>query len=249
MPKVQGYGKKRKFVRRRRFVARRRNSYGNKINAIGNQQNPMRSLSLRISSPNPFPESMRRQHTYCEMFTLTTGNLLFGTQQAFRLNSVYDMNYTGAGHQPYGHDQMAALYGKTRVLKCYVQLTFTTPGSASDVLCLMSCSPNTTSGLTGAQLYAPIETPGSTYGTLPSSGSRRCILSQTYDMEKIFGVSHETYMGGDVYTAVVGTSPSKEVILTTAVACYDGTNAVACTLQAVFIIDVLWYDRTTLGPS
>ena len=39
-------------------------------------------------------------------------------------NSIFDPDVSGGGHQPRGHDQMAAYYDKYRVLSCKVKITF-----------------------------------------------------------------------------------------------------------------------------
>lgn len=236
-----------KYARRRTF--KRRGGQRGIVDQTGSSQNPFVALKAPLSTNNPFPVVMLRKHKYAEYFNMSSGNFLLGTQQAFRLNSVYDVNYTGAGHQPYGHDQMALLYGKYRVLKTTVQLLFTTPGAANDMICAESVAPNTTSGLTGTQLWEPVERPGGSWGHLPTSGDRRCILKRTYNMHTICGVSKAAYLAEDRYAADVGSNPTQDILLTTAVGCFDGTNAVACVLQAVFEFEVLWYNRTTLGSS
>lgn len=46
------------------------------------------------------------------------------TKHSFLLNSLYDPDNTGGGHQPAFKDQWAALYGKYRVLGCSVTVIF-----------------------------------------------------------------------------------------------------------------------------
>ena len=102
---------------------------------------------------------------------------LLGTQQAYLMNSIYDTWAGTGGHQPYGHDTLATMYNRYKVLGCRVQLVFTTPGAANDMICVMAPSSNTSSGMTGLQLYAVQEWPQSVCGILPSSGERRCAAS------------------------------------------------------------------------
>ena len=181
MPRVSAYAQKRKFIKRRKFVARNRKPGATILpgvrNRAGVNNNPFVSLSNRVSLKNTFPPSMRRTVKYCQIDSLTSGLGLLGTQQAYLMNSIYDTWAGTGGHQPYGHDTLATMYNRYKVLGCRVQLVFTTPGAANDMICVMAPSSNTSSGMTGLQLYAVQEWPQSVCGILPSSGERRCAAS------------------------------------------------------------------------
>lgn len=186
---------------------------------------------------------------YCEIISLSTGLSALGTQQAYILNSIYDTNSSGSGHQPYGHDTLATIYNKYRVLKARVQLVFTTPGGGSDIVCVMAPSPNTSTGMTGLQLYQVQEWPQSVCGLLSSSGDRRCVLQATYEMADIAGVPKFVYAAGDEYEAVIGASPNKAMYLTFNAGCVDGTQSETCKVQIIIDFETLFFDRTTLQLS
>jgi len=61
--------------------------------------------------------------TYCETIGIANGT---GAPSiyAYRLNSIYDPNYTGTGHQPLGHDEWAQLYTKYEVLSSKIKTRF-----------------------------------------------------------------------------------------------------------------------------
>jgi len=85
---------------------------------------------LVIGKPNnfnTFPPTMFAQHKYVEDFNFFTDNLtgLMGTDYAFRLNSMYDPNFSGTGHQPQGYDQMASVYGRYTVYKVRLSIRIT----------------------------------------------------------------------------------------------------------------------------
>lgn len=42
----------------------------------------------------------------------------------FRMNSIFDPNETGVGHQPMYYDQLAALYGRYVVINSWIRVTF-----------------------------------------------------------------------------------------------------------------------------
>ena len=70
------------------------------------------------------------------------------------------------GHQPYGHDTIATMYNRYKVLGCRVQLVFTTPGGANDMICCMAPSSHVEWN-DGLQLYQVQEWPQSVCGILP----------------------------------------------------------------------------------
>lgn len=51
----------------------------------------------------------------------------------FRLNSTYDPDLTGTGHQPYARDTLATLYNRYRVISCGYRIT--TPTSSAIIQC------------------------------------------------------------------------------------------------------------------
>jgi len=74
---------------------------------------------------------MRRVHQrYAETVSVTSTVGVLGTYQ-FRANSPYDPNYSGAGHQPMGFDQMAALYNHYVVLKSKIRVNIVDAGSGT----------------------------------------------------------------------------------------------------------------------
>jgi hypothetical protein len=60
---------------------------------------------------------------YTELLTLSMATTV-GNQQTMRLNSIFDPNSAVGGHQPYGYDQLAALYNRYRVLRTRWRITF-----------------------------------------------------------------------------------------------------------------------------
>lgn len=60
---------------------------------------------------------------YAEQFALTS-SLGFVANYQFLLNSIYDPNYTGGGHQPLGHDQWAQFYKTYKVLGAKITARF-----------------------------------------------------------------------------------------------------------------------------
>ena len=82
---------------------------------------PARSL-------NPFPNNKLVRHKYCDTVTIPAGTGAgVPTIYQFRANSIYDPDYTGVGHQPLFHDEMAAQYKYYTVMSSRIKVTF--PGT------------------------------------------------------------------------------------------------------------------------
>ena len=69
----------------------------------------------------------------------STGSVAFNTH-TFRANSVFDPDWTGAGHQPTRFDQLAALYQRYEVLKSKIRVQFTT-GQLADTSTTVALGP------------------------------------------------------------------------------------------------------------
>lgn len=139
---------KRKYASRRRVV--RRAAYGRRpmsyrstgrsnysTIALRGQKNPFTRIGgSQIAFQSPIlgnstgvPQSLFTTHRYVENFSLYSDNTtgLTGAEIAFRLNSLYDPNFTTLGtlpsHQPRGFDQMSVLYATYVVYAVTVNVT------------------------------------------------------------------------------------------------------------------------------
>lgn len=218
-------------------------------NTTGASQSSAISFPRRYALADPFPSTMRRTFTYCQNYTLSSGTAVLGTQQVFRMNSLYDPDYTGAGHQPYGYDQVSGLYQNYRVDSCKFDIVFTTPGAANDMICVATVAPGTDASLTGATLFTVPEKPGGIWGILSSSGDRRCVLRGKFDNNVICGVPKAKYVAEDNFASPVSTNPSQNILLTTNVGCVDGTASVSCAVLIVITYTAVLYDRVTQSTS
>lgn len=69
------------------------------------------------------PDSTVAKLRYCDTLTLTSLVGALATQ-VYRMNSIFDPDSTGAGHQPLYHDAWAALYGRYVVTSSHLKCTF-----------------------------------------------------------------------------------------------------------------------------
>lgn len=80
---------------------------------------------------SPMPDRFNTSLIYSDTVELNPSN---GTlvHYDFRLNSLYDPDFSGAGHQPRGFDQMMAFYQKFRVYACKIDVCMLAPGPSDN---------------------------------------------------------------------------------------------------------------------
>jgi hypothetical protein len=197
---------------------------------------------------------MHLEFRYAETFQFTTGAAgVIGTEQVMRLNSLFDPNATGVGHQPYGYDQyLGSIYQKYRVLAAKFEILFTTPGAGQDVFCcaMLSGAGNILS-LTGMTIDRACEIPRVLHAHLSSAGNRRAVISsRTYiPLEAIFGIERGVLHDADDYTAINTASPANVATLAFSVGSYSGTAAEAVSAQIVITYRAIAYDRIGVTQS
>ncbi len=194
------------------------------------------------------------QLKYCEIYTLysdsVAGNIC-GTQQAVRLNSLYDPNLTGAGHQPYGFDQLTPLYKSYKVHTALVDILVTTPGGTHDMqCCALVQGPNGGETLTGMYGFVAEEHPNVETRHLSISGSRQARFRFRVPMAGIIGITKKQFDADiNFYASAVTTNPALAVTLCMGVNCPDNTTSQASTWRVcITYIGDMW-DRVGQASS
>jgi len=77
---------------------------------------------------DPFPRTMRAVLRYSETVNLDA-TALTPAHYVFRAGSIFDPNYTGVGHQPYGHDTYQSIYNHYRVVKSVCKISNASNGA------------------------------------------------------------------------------------------------------------------------
>lgn len=193
-----------------------------------------------LSNLNPIPARQIVKMKYSESFQTSTVGTANNYQ--WRLNSIYDVNNTSTGHQPYGHDQLQTLYNRYRVigvnyvLNCYNASTgfkfgcvpanefkiFTTTAELSE----------------NPRAQTRIQFPGSNVQTIKGYVS----------MPSVCGRNKQQYMADDRYQAVFGTSPQEVVALNClALDLAEAGITANWTITLEFIVEV--FDVVPLGQS
>jgi len=189
----------------------------------------------------PFASRYITKAKYSEAFTLSLSN---GFTQIMNLNSLFDPNRTGIGHQPYGYDQLAQLYNRYRVIACSYVINGL--GSSGDPIRLAAIPSNEpiASPFTISELC---ENPRCKWIVQYQGGATQYLKGKVY-IPSLFGRTKMQYMTDDRYQADVGSSPAELALLTISTSSLTDT---AVNTQIVVTMEYTceWFDPKPLDQS
>lgn len=238
------YARKRTVYRKKSSYRRNyRSNYRYKPKYRSNMSTVSRAILYPKGASDGLPATMSTKLAYEQTFSLNAASLADITY-GFRLNSLYDPDYSGTGVQPAGLDQWANFYARYSVTSAKITVTFmnydTQPKNCS-VCCTMD---PTTANLT----YLKMKT------TVPSKTTLIGPVSGGHDM-KILSI-YASYKGmtgqdpnSDENTQTFGTNPSRPVYFFLAVSSVDGTTAPYCYVKVHVDYYVTFSYKKILGDS
>lgn len=144
-----------------------------------------------------------------QTFSLTT---LVGSQQLYRMNSLFDPDKTGSGHQPYGYDQITPLYLRYRVLRFRYKITFAT--SSSDYFALViPINGALASAITNLTTFTQAAESPRGRSTIVSSTTRSIIMRGNLALNALNGTTQIEYLADDRFQAAVSSNPTEVIDL------------------------------------
>ncbi len=216
------------------------------------------TLSLRrpLTSYNtmtPWSPATYRDMKYTQNILLSVGVAgLTGAEQVFRLNSLFDPDLSGVGHQPYGFDQVAAFYKHYRVEKATIEVTVYNATTNRMFLFWTVANPDNTKVLTEISPDFIGEMPNADYVICsPDSGQAQTNIRRTFDMAEMAGLTSEQYRTKtDLdYSANVGGSPTRPIVIRFATASGDLTDPQSIKIYIKITYRTRFWGLLTLGPS
>jgi len=202
---------------------------------------------------NVLPRSFRAKLPYAETFQFTTGAAgVAGTAQRMALNSLFDPNYTGVGHQPYGFDQISTWYRTYLVHAAKIKLTATSIGGSAEVAVLWKFdNPYGFTTLTGMTTDAATEAPMVGVGLLGASGNDRTFVKDlSVELHKVIGITKPQYVQEiSTYGAEYTAAPSLLANFSVAISSFTGAAAEAATIQIYIEYDAEFFNPTQLAQS
>lgn len=130
----------------------------------------------------------------------------------FRLNNIYDFDYSGGGHQPMGHDELATLYENYRVTGVrWIVKAYNVDGT--DARPMRACAWVNNVDTNAASQNEAEEQPGAKNGLAQASGRDPAVLSGYTDIATEFALTKDQIEGDDHTIASFGAGPNQEITL------------------------------------
>jgi len=195
--------------------------------------------TLVNKSIQPIAAKYIAKHKYATTFTLQLSN---NYSYQFNLNSTYDPDRSGGGHQPYGRDQLATLYNRYRVFGVSYAISFLSPDSSAKVAVNAS-----NQSITPANVSAVIEQPQTKWAIQYPGGAQKVIKGYV-NLPKLTGLTKTQYMSDDRYQASINDNPLESLLLNIfGAAINDNGTDIYCAIAMTFHTE--WFDRVPLAQS
>lgn len=209
------------------------------------KKGPRRIKNTSIVPLNASPVARRHLVRMKYNDTIPIASLNSGNEysHAFRMNSTFDPDRTGTGHQPYGRDTLAALYEHYRVYKFawFIQSPSTSDRYNICVLPYNSSTPP-------ANMQLASEMPLSRVKAMGFGGCPPATFKGSVYLPKLAGVPTVRYKSEVDYASTVATNPSEVLDL---IMFIENVSSITLTfdISVTLWYYVEWYDPLTLGSS
>lgn len=190
-------------------------------------------------SLHPFAQRYITKQKWSGVFTTLASSPIY----RYRLNSLFDPDIiSGTPSQPYGFDQLAALYNRYRVIACNYTINFYNASTVTRCVAVPANQTTFPNGVSDA-----VSNPRAQWKVQIPGGSTQTIHGKVY-MPSIVGRSKAQYMADDRFQAQVDASPAETVDLNifTANLADEGVG-VSATVTLEFLVE--FFDVKTLAAS
>lgn len=252
--KLRSYGKsKRKYGRLASTKSRRYKTWvGRQLRSVFDGIPATEAADQYASPLAAFPSHRIMCFKYCEdvFVSSLTATPNHGNQYQFALNSLFDPNITGTGHQPYNYDQIANVYRKYRVYECDIQLVFYFPNSTTmsvAVQCVNSQDNNTLTATTPAEAA---ERTGCKWAIVTPGGNNTITYQDTVKIWDLEGMSYNEWLADDAFAANYNGNPAAIPKINFAAADSNApvsASTITCRVQLVY--KARMYEPLTVGQS
>ncbi len=202
-----------RFKRRTTSVARQRATR----TAVSSQRRVSNFIARDIPSSLHSFSGIARKRTallkYATEVTIT-GAPGANASHVFRLNSIFDPDFTGIGHQPLAHDQWALLYGRYTVVKATIKATPIRDSNTNVIPGLLRVGVQRDASVSSVPMtiaentrYTDWVHSGLLGGGNSAGGARGDTVKQEIDMAKFFEVKDLMDGTQDTYGAEFGVNP------------------------------------------
>lgn len=166
---------------------------------------------------------------YSETITISGISGAMG-DYVYRINSLYDPNYTGTGVQPLYYDQWTYMYSNYLVNAVAYELTYYTANTVPSQLCVLMARAPTISGMTN---ITDVTTKNMASKIILITPDNSTALAKGYaKINAIMGVNKKEYADNpEIYGAVYNANPTEPAYMHILAQAMDYTSSISITLN------------------
>jgi hypothetical protein len=183
---------------------------------------------------------------YCSFVTNSIATTL-GVNNVFRLNSIFDPDAAVGGTQPYGYDQLAALYNRYRALKTRWKVTFSASTAGYNAVVVPTNGALNTPPADATSFASSSMVPYAKFFVY-ALGAKPPVTSGAIDLNVLGGVTKLEYETDDRFEAQIGANPAEVISLNIGLQNPSGgTISVSYFVELWYFVDL--HDPISLAPS
>jgi len=154
----------------------------------------------------PGPAVTRRFLAFANLRTLAESGAATGAYYVFRINSIYDPDFTGTGSSAVGYTALSAFYNRYRVMRVRVKLRISSISSGVQAAGVVFGINNNVVSISEKTLVEP----GAWARTLTNNSGPNsyCELDTLISLPKLLGITRSQYAIENEYAATFGTNPN-----------------------------------------
>jgi len=187
-----------------------------------------------------FPPTLLTRLRYCDSYVITSTTGAVG-KQLMMVNSIFDPDVTGVGHQPLYRDTYAGLYDQYAVVSAKIKLTFISNGATNPMIVGAVIDDDTTTSTTYYVLME--QSKGKHMALAGATGSlSRDSLTLDWSCREQFGIDPYT---SETYKTAVASNPTEQATMLIWVSTLDGSSTASVSVIVEIDFDVYFTELTT----
>ena len=201
----------------------------------------VRGVMSKMYTMGAFPQQLFAKHIYSDsvLLALNVGGSCSGPH-VFRLNSLFDPDFTGTGHQPQGYDNMALQYNRYIVYGVSIKIEFPINdlASASGMSGLYYINSGNDGYSLASKRVSDVIENNMGGAAILNTGYRSTVFDLGYrTIGAIQGQSNEEIMSGANFASVPGANPATVPTLQVGIGSIDQScvaNSFMCQVTIVY---------------
>lgn len=210
--------------------------------------------STNILNRGPWPLTFYTKLTYAEAYVSTQSSVggITGNPLEYSLNSLFDPNISGGGHQPYGFDQLTPMYSAYRVIGCSIQITCDWTDANPRTQLVWKIRPSSNPAVFAGYMKQDfMERPmcGIIYHVPNANGERTVVDLGYFPINEVEGISKAEAMAQINYGSGVTTGPVLQPRVQLGCVSESGENSVYARFSIRLTYHSIFFLRSTVTPS